>query len=434
MPSLNQSFSRPVTVVLVAAGHRSLIYAEYAKQHPDQLEVVGVVEPDPVLRQLAADRFGLSDEATFQNLDELIGRGEKIADAAINGTMDTLHVPTTLPLLRAGYDVLLEKPIGVSSEEVRELLDCARRYERKVMICHVLRYAPFYVEIRKRVHAGDIGELLSIQTSESISYNLMAMGYIRGKWNSKKKCGSSMLLAKCCHDLDILVWMKGGVEPVAVSSFGSLQYFRKERAPAGAGERCFDCDIESSCDYSAKKHHLEQGRWKSYLTPEYRLGTVPSDERLAEVLRSDSPYGRCVWKCDNDVVDHQTVIVEFADGTTASHNMTGGASKPSRSIHLIGTKGEIQGVMEDNHFVVRHPDLRPGHEYREERVEFEGVDNNAHGGGDMRLVEDFVSIMRGSAPSPSYTSLESSIYSHEIGFAADASMEQKRTMRLGSLS
>ncbi|PYI53511.1 Gfo/Idh/MocA family protein [Paenibacillus flagellatus] len=422
----------PVTAIIVGAGHRAILYATYAEKHPDELRIVGVVDPDPVRRRRTAERFGLPEDAEYGDTEELVRRGGKIADAAINGTMDAMHVPTTLPLLAAGYDVLLEKPIGVSREEVLELLEHARRYGRKVMICHVLRYAPFYAEIRKRVAAGEIGDILSVQTAENVSYHHMAMGFVRGKWNSKEKGGSSMLMAKCCHDLDLLTWMKGGAAPVTVASFGGRTYFREERAPEGAGERCLACAIEPTCDYSAKKHYLEQRLWSSYLWPHSHLGVVPSEEEKIESLLTDNPYGRCVWKCDNDVVDHQTVAVRFEDGSTASHNMTGGTSKPCRSIHLIGTKGEIQGVMEDGFFVVRHPDPRAGHEYREERVEL-NVSNDMHGGGDLRLVEDFVRTLRGEAPSLSSTALEGSIYGHLIGFAADESMESGRTVGLDKL-
>ncbi|TMV52715.1 Gfo/Idh/MocA family oxidoreductase [Paenibacillus mesophilus] len=422
----------PITAIIVGAGHRAIIYGSYSKKHPDELKIVGVVDPDPIRRSRTANMFGLPDEAAYVDVEDLVRRSGKIADAAINGTMDSQHVPTTLPLLDAGYDVLLEKPIGTAQSEVLELLAGARKNGRKVMICHVLRYAPFYVEIRRRVAAGDIGDIISLQTVENVSYHHMAMGFVRGKWRSKASGGSSMLMSKCCHDLDLLAWMKGGIAPTAVSSFGGRSYFRAEKAPAGAGERCLDCAIEESCDYSAKKHYLEQKLWAPYLWPDYHLGVVPSMEERIESLRTDNPYGRCVWKCDNDVVDHQSVVVEFADGCTASHNMTGGTSKPCRAIHLIGTHGEIQGVMEDGYFVVRRPDPRAGHEYSEERVELK-VSKDMHGGGDLRLVEDFIRVVRGEQPSISSTALEESIYGHLIGFAADRSMESRRIVGLETL-
>ncbi|NOU62469.1 gfo/Idh/MocA family oxidoreductase [Paenibacillus sp. LMG 31461] len=420
---------RPVTVVIVGAGHRSLIYASFAEMHPEQMKIVGVVDPDVERRALTKERFDLSDEGCFSDIDELITK-PKMADAVINGTMDHLHVSTSIPLLRAGYDIMLEKPIGISEDEVLSLYEEAKRLGRKVMICHVLRYAPFYASIRQQIADGVIGDIVSLTTSENVTYHHMAMAYVRGKWGRVDKGGSSMLMAKSCHDLDVLAWMKGDVQPVKVSSFGGLQQFRPEKAPSGAGTRCLvDCSIEENCPYSARKHYIEQRLWSAYVTYNTHLGVTISDEELAESLRTDSPYGRCVWHCDNDVVDHQTVIMEFADGSSGTHVMTGGTSKPGRSIHIVGTKGEIQGEMEEGSYVIRHPDARKGHIYSEQQFEV-GVSGDLHGGGDLLLTADFVKVLRGAVPSISSTSLEQSLHGHLIGFAADQSRQEQRTVEI----
>lgn len=422
--------NKPITVVIVGAGHRSLLYASYAEKHPGELQVTGVVEPDPVRRELTAKQFGLDDNCCFETVEQLVN-APKIADAAINGTMDDLHVATTIPLLQAGYDVLLEKPIATSEENMLKLYQTAKEYGRTVMICHVLRYAPFYKAIREAVLSGEIGEVVNIQTAEHVSYHHMAVSFIRGKWNSTEKCKSSMLMAKCCHDLDIITWMAAS-QPKKVSSFGGLMQFKPENAPQGAGKRCLvDCQIEENCSYSARKHYIEQGRWGFYVWDNSHLGMEQSMDHKLESLRSDNPYGRCVWHCDNDVVDHQSVIVEFDNGSTATHNMVGATSRPCRTIHIIGTKGEITGILEDGSFVIRHPDPRKGHEYSEKKVEVH-VTDDSHGGGDLLLVADFVSVLRGEEPSISSTSLEKSIYGHQIGFAAERSRLEGRTMGIGS--
>lgn len=423
---------KPVTAVIVGAGRRSLLYASYALQHPHLLRIVGVVDPDETRRLRTADIYNIPPQALFADVEGL-ARQPAIADAAINGTMDDRHVDTTVPLLKAGYHVLLEKPIGTSEEEVLRLYAAARETGKTVMICHVLRYAPFYSEIRQRVRDGEIGTIVNIQTYEHVSYHHMAVAFIRGKWNNKAKCKSSMLMAKCCHDLDIIAWMKAGISPEKVGSFGGLMQFRPERAPAGAGRRCLtDCEIETDCVYSARKHYLEQNLWRSYVWYNFHLGIEPGMEEKIESLRTDNPYGRCVWHCDNDAVDHQSVIVQFSDGCTATHNLVGGSSKPCRSLHLMGTKGEIAGVMEDGYYVVRRPDARAGREYAEERFEIE-VSGDMHGGGDMRLVEDFVKVIRGDAASLAATAIEDSIYGHLIGFAADRALEEHRWLTIRSL-
>jgi predicted dehydrogenase len=423
--------SKPVSVVIIGAGHRSLLYASYAAKHPEELQIVGVVEPDPARRRLAGKRFGLEDRHCFESVEQLVN-GPVFAEAVINGTMDDLHVQTTLPLLKAGYDVLLEKPVATSEQEMLQLYQAATETGRTVMVCHVLRYAPFYSAIRQRIASGEIGDMVNIQTSEHVSYHHMAVSYIRGKWNSTESCKSSMLMAKCCHDLDMISWMVGD-KPKRVSSFGSLMQFKPEHAPPGAGKRCLaDCSIEESCVYSARKHYIDQGRWGFYVWDNWHLGRELTVEEKLEALRTDNPYGRCVWHCDNDVVDHQSVIIEFANGCTASHNMVGATSRPCRTIHIIGTKGEITGILEDGSFVVRHPDPRKGHDYTEERFQVQ-VTNDSHGGGDLLLVADFIRVLRGQEPSISCTSLERSIYGHQIGFAGEQSRLEGRTIQIGEL-
>jgi hypothetical protein len=233
--------------------------------------------------------------------------------------------------------------------------------------------------------------------------------------------------------------MKSGIPPIRVSSFGSNMQFRPEKMPKGAGTRCLvDCPIEAECLYSAKKHYIDHpDRWSFYVWSCIEHIKNPTIEDKIHSLKTDNPFGRCMWRCDNNVVDHQSVAIEFADGCTATHNMIGGASRASRSIHLLGTLGEIQGVLEDSTYVVRHIDTRPGHEYSEKVVDLKiGGDMHGafggHGGGDMRLVEDFVRVMRGEAPSIACTDINDSVNGHLIGFCADMAREENRVVDLTS--
>lgn len=416
----------PLRAVIVGAGHRGVLYASYAETNPDQLQITGVVDPDPIRRERAAERYRIPAAGCFAAVDELPAAGA-IADVALNATMDRLHVPTSRQLLRGGYDVLLEKPIGVSAAEVLRLQEEADRLGRTVMICHVLRFAPFYAAIRERIAAGEIGDIINLQLSEHVSYHHIVMGFVRGKWNTVEGGGSSMLMSKSCHDLDLLTWFKSGIAPTRVTSFGNLMYFRPEHAPEGAGSRCLvDCAIESTCTFSARKHYLEQNLWGAYVWHGIEhLGPEPTLEQKVESLRTDNPFGRCVWQCDNTVVDHQSVVVEFADGATGTLNTVGNSAKPCRTVRIIGTEGEIDGVMEDGRFVVRKPDPRAGHEYTEESVEFD-VRQAMHGGGDLRLVADFVNVVRRRPPSISTTSLADSVNGHLVGFAADQAVAERR--------
>jgi predicted dehydrogenase len=418
-----------LSAIIVGAGHRSIVYADYALGHPDELQIVGVVDPSEPRRLQAAMRYNLSPAQCHAAVAQLVAR-PKHADFVINGTMDHLHVPTSLPLLAAGYDILLEKPFATGESELWQLVQAARTHGRKISICHVLRYTPFYAAIRQEVIRGTIGDLLNVQTVEHVSYHHQAVGFVRGKWNRRDGCGSTMLMAKSCHDLDLIAWMKSSVAPVRVASFGGNFQFRPERAPAGAGTRCLvDCPIEPECLYSARKHYLDHPeRWSFYVWSSLEHLPAPTLADKAASLRGDNPYGRCVWKCANDVVDHQSVAIGFADGSTATLNMIGGAAKPSRSLHLVGTRGEIQGSFEDSRYVIRHIDPRPGHEFAEQTVNLNLAGDTTgargdHGGGDLRLMADFVRILRGETPSISATSLEDSINGHLMGFAADRAME-----------
>ncbi|HOP10443.1 MAG TPA: Gfo/Idh/MocA family oxidoreductase, partial [Oscillospiraceae bacterium] len=291
---------------------------------------------------------------------------------------------------------------------------------------------------QKRVAAGDIGELIAIETTEHVSYHHMAVGFVRGKWRNSAQAGhNSMLLAKCCHDLDLIMWMMSGSIPVAVSSFGSNFQFKPEKAPAGAGTRCLvDCppEVEKECLYSARKHYLDHpDRWSFYVWDNLEHLDNPTLSDKEATLKNDSDYGKCVYRCDNETVDHQTIIIRFQNGATASHNMIGGSSKPQRSLHLIGTKGEIWGIADEARFVVRKIDTRPGCEYSEEIVDL-NIDGDTsgvtggHGGGDQRLVADFIEYIQGGKPSISCTSITDSVYGHLAVFRADDSMNSGCTM------
>ena len=305
--------------------------------------------------------------------------------------MDLDHVPTTLPLLEAGYDVLLEKPICPTREELLELLRTVRRTGRKLAIGHVLRYAPFYVAIKERLVAGDIGRVYAVQSTEAVSYHHMAAAFIRGRWAHRKT--NPMLLAKCCHDLDLIAWYYSGIAPRYVSSFGARTVFTEDNAPPGSGTRCLvDCAIERECDYSARKHYLEQRLWGAYAWESIEHIAEPTDEDRERSLREDNPFGHCVWRTDGDAVDHQSVIIEFADGSTAAHNMITGPRGRAAAC-ISGDRGRDRGLHGGRALWcaiptrVRGTSIRGGRDLN--------VSMDMHGGGDMRLVEDFVRVVRG---------------------------------------
>lgn len=422
--------SKPLTVIIVGAGHRSLVYSRYALNNPDRMKIVGVADPVPKRCKMAQKMFDIPDDMVFSSAQELAAKG-KLADAVINGTMDQQHIETAVPLLKAGYDMLLEKPFALNEEELRQLVEAAHTYNRKVMICHVLRYAPFYAEIRKRIPL--LGKIQGIETTEHVSHHHVLVAYVRGKWRNTAMAGHhSMLLAKCCHDIDLIMWMKSGIPPVSVSSFGGMQQFRPENAPCGAGERCLvDCppEVERDCPFSARKQYLDHpDRWTFYVWRDLENCENPTIEQKAELLKT-SDFGRCAYKMDTEVVDNQTVIIKFADGSIASHNMLAGTPTAQRTIHISGERGEIVGKADESRFTIRLLDPHSVNEYIEEVVDLNGINGDTsgikggHGGGDERLVADFVSVMLGEQPSISCTTIDDSVAGHMTVFCADKSME-----------
>lgn len=422
---------KKLSCIIVGAGHRALLYASYAKEHPEEMAVTGVVDPAENRRKLASGEFSIAPSHCFESVEEL-SKHPKMADFAINGTMDSLHVPTTIPLLRKGYDVLIEKPIASSEEGMWELLRAARETGRKAAVCHVLRHTPFYSAIRREVEQKSIGDIVNIQAAEHVSYHHMGVGYIRGKWNRSDE--STILMAKSCHDLDLIAWMKGRTRPKLVASFGGNYQFDAKKSPPGAGSRCLvDCPIEKDCVYSARKHYVDHpSRWRFYVWEGLEHPENQTGEELGAQLKK-SPYGKCAWKTDMNVFDHQSVLVEFEDGSTASFNLVGGSSSPSRSIHLIGTRGEIRGCFEDGKFIIRKIDPRPGCEFSERIVDLKAGGDTAgarggHGGGDLRLIADFLRYLREDKPSLSTAGLEDSVWGHLIGFRADAAARENRVI------
>ena len=236
--------SKPIGVIVVGMGARAMIYAEESLKYPKLFRIVGVVDINDDRIELAKEKFQIPEEHCFHSVEELVAV-PKFADAAINGTLDLMHVKTTIPLLEHGYDVLLEKPFAVNQEEADQLLACAQRHGRKVMVCHVLRYSPFYKEIHRILKSGTIGKVINIQMNEQVSYFHESVSYVRGKYSSPDICGSGMLLAKCSHDLDLMAWLMGENLPVKLSSMGCISQFKSDMAPKGAGTYCMmDCPLE----------------------------------------------------------------------------------------------------------------------------------------------------------------------------------------------
>lgn len=416
-------------ILLVGAGNRAMIYARYALEYPEKMRIVGVVDPSTKRRERAQRLYDLSDDVCYESIDEVLAQ-PKVADAVINGTMDDLHVETSIPFLKQGYHLLLEKPIGVSMAEINELLAVAEEYDSQVMICHVLRYTPFYRKIKELVADDTIGDIYNIQATEHVRLDHMITSYVKGKWNNTEESGASMLLAKACHDLDLIAWLNEKSVPKKVMSYGNDFVFNRANKPDACTEEGWYCEHCQKSIYSPRKMYIEHpDRWAQYVWTEFEN---QEEVTVAEKIRSmeeGNPYGQCVWSTDKNIVDQQTVMIEFADQSLATFNMVGGTPKSQRRIHLIGTMGEIIGTFEDNELLVRRFDSDTKADYQEEIIQTAETSDQigafgGHGGGDGLLIADFIDYLKNpSAPSLTRTVLKDSIISHELAFLADESME-----------
>lgn len=399
-----------VKVALIGAGLRGINYMEYALLHPHELEVVAVAEPNQQRREQFKARHGLEDSACFENWNDFFA-GPKLADAVLICTQDKQHFEPTMRALEAGYHVLLEKPMSPDPEECIRMGEMASQAGLVFSICHVLRYTPFFTTLKELLERETIGQLMSIQHNENVGYWHQAHSFVRGNWR-RKEDSSPMILAKSCHDLDILLWLADS-DCLRVSSFGSLSHFTAAQAPEGAPERCLDgCPVSDQCLYYAPDLYLtEDTNWPTSAISD----DMSYDARYKALL--EGPYGRCVYHCDNDVVDHQVVNLEFDNTVTAAFTMSAFTRDVSRTIKLMGTRGEIRGAMEKNEIEIIH--FGSG---KIERISFEDRGGHVgHGGGDMGLIKDFLSLVQSGGSNQGLTSASRSVQSHLMAFAAEQS-------------
>ena len=412
---------RPIQIIVIGAGQRGAgAYAPYALDNPQEARIVGVAEPRDDRRADFAKTFSLPPENVYASWEALLER-ERFADAVIIATQDKDHYAPAMKAMEKGYHVLCEKPMSPDPAECIRMGSAAKKYGRKLSICHVLRYTPFYSQIKKLVSEGVVGQIINIAAQEDVAYWHQAHSYVRGNWRNTAE-SSPMIMSKSCHDMDILVWLMDE-KCTQISSYGSLSHFRRENAPEGAPERCLDgCPHRNECPYYAPRIYIQ---WKDAWQADVIRKVVSLDTSAAGLTAAlkTGPYGRCVYHCDNDVVDHQVVNMEFASGATASFTMNAFTNDQGRFIKIMGTKGVIEGSADDNiiHYVnyldqVRHT----------VRVKPAG----GHGGGDEGIMRDFVRLIRDDDADGGRTAADKSVESHLMALAAERSRVEGRNIRM----
>ena len=401
------------TVAIAGLGPRGFYtYAQYQKVHPERMKVTAIADIDETKLYLAAEDLHIPPEGCFKSAEEMLSK-DKLADVLIVATQDKQHIAHALAGLERGYDLILEKPVATTPEDCIAIRDAAKRLNRKVAVCYVLRYTTFYRTIKNIIDSGRIGEVVNVDAVENVGYWHQAHSFVRGNWSN---CGRSspMILQKSCHDMDILNFLIGS-HCECLSSFGSLSFFNSEHRPKDAAEFCVDCPRKESCVYSAERIYLGEDTQEK--RPWVRTVVAPAGG-LAEVKKAlrRGPYGRCVFVCDNDVVDHQTVALRYENGVTVSFTMSAFSAEVYRSIRIMGTQGEIEGEQKTNLIRCTTFDGKT-EDYDINKL---ASDLSGHGGGDNQLLTDFFDE-NSEGHIDAVSGIYSAIESHMMAFAAEYS-------------
>lgn len=411
---------KPITIAIAGCGSRGMqAYAPGQALFPGRMRIVAAADIRPGQLALMRERYGLTQAQCYDSAESML-RQPRLADAMFICTPDRLHFGQAAAALGKGYHLLLEKPIAETEAECRELERLARQANRHVIVCHVLRYALFYQKLKELLDAGAVGEIQSIQAIERVGYWHQAHSFVRGNWRNSDQT-SPMILQKCCHDMDIYTWLLGK-KCKAISSVGDTHLFKKECAPEGATPYCLGgCKAKENCKFDAEKIYITNpatgirngNTWMAGVA----CGVNPTEERTYEALKNGQ-YGRCVYMCDNNVVDHQQTNLLFEDGTTMSFTMCAFTEKCYRYFKAMGTNGEIEADMLSNKIHVRvfgEP---------EEIIDVKLLANDlkGHGGGDSGIVNDFLDMLINETEATERTTtLEHSLESHFMALAAEES-------------
>ena len=414
-------------LILIGGGNRGKTYVDIGK-NLDKFELIAVAEPVKTRREHIAKKHNIPENMCFTSWEPLLALG-KIADAAVIATMDQDHFAPTMQALELGYDLLLEKPVSNNYEECKLIEEAARKKGACVLVCHVLRYTPFFLAIKKLIDDGKLGRIMNIHHTEGVGNLHHSHSFVRGNWGNEGRA-SFMLLQKSCHDLDILQWLIDK-ECKKVQSFGHLSFFTKENMPEGATDRCFDgCPYLDTCPYSAKKLYFERedGNW--FRGSATLMHDRPEDEVVAEAMATTN-YGKCAFLCDNDVVDHQIVNMEFEDDIIVSFTMSA-FNIGGRKIRIRGTKGELIADTEEEKMILNDLITQQTSYLTISDVQLGSSILSGHGGGDTGIMNSFYEILC-TGDDSKYSNISISVKNHKIAFAAEKARKEGRIVSLDEM-
>lgn len=406
------------TVAIIGVGSRGGdAYGSIMMTRKDEFEIVALCDKKPERLEVFGEKFGVEKENRFIDEEEFFQK--RRADLLIIATLDGDHIRHCLAAFELGYDVMCEKPITDDRDECLQLLEAQKRHGNKVLVCHVLRYAPAFLKVAELLEQNEIGRLVLIEALERVGFWHQAHSYVRGNWRRRADT-TPMILAKCCHDLDLIQFYANS-RCKSVSSVGDLTYFTKENAPEGAAKRCSECSCAGTCPLDAKRVYMDSWEYwnrKEDTWPQNVLVTAPITEAKLKKAIEEGPYGRCAFDCDNDVVDHQITQMTFENGVKATLTMTGFTARGGRRMSFYGTNGEI--ILDEAESTIRVQQFGKQPYTISLKDLTEG--GFGHGGGDSRIIENLYLVLSGKEESR--TSLASSIESHLIGICAEESRLQ----------
>lgn len=398
---------KKVRIGLIGFGNRGRLYVSFIKDLLDKVELVALC--DIRVDELKESVKDFDIKHFYSNSDDFFAAKLDL-DLVLICSMDQYHFEHTRLALECGYNVLLEKPISNNLKEVETLQQLAKKKNLKVIVTYVLRYTLFYKKIKEIIDSGRIGNVININSTENVSYWHQAHSYVRGNWRNSNETGP-MILTKCSHDMDLIYWLMGK-NVSKISSFGELSYIKKENAPANSSTHCTDCECKDECIFNCYRFYLNNKEW---LRP--MIGDDLSEEKIMAFL-DKSQYSRCAFKCDNNVVDHQIVNIEFEDKSTASHTMNAFTRWCYRDIKIMGTKGCIEGNFEEKKFTVYNflDNSSEVVDITDYTADFVG-----HGGGDRIMFVELIDYIINGNKTVSLTSIDESVISHEMAFKAENS-------------
>jgi len=412
------------TIAIIGLGARgAMVYGDYCHNHKEQAKIVAIADIDQEKVKKYQKKYMIDDSNCFSSGEELLNQG-KIADVLFIASPDRCHYLQTIKATELGYDILLEKPIAVELEHLLEIQKLSEEKQNRIVVCHVMRYAPFYSQIKNLIDDNKIGDIIQMNQTENVGYWHFAHSFVRGNWRNTE-LSSPSILQKTCHDFDQMTWFINQ-ESVSVSSFGNLYHFSEQNAPKGASNRCLDnCKAKDNCPYDVEKIYIENS--ESYqdknVWPFAVLTTDVTKANLYDALKT-GPYGRCVYHSDNDVVDHQVVNIRYTNNVCANLTMIAHSGATYRELHIYGTKGEIKANDLDNIIELRVFDGR----FESKKQLIDIVDNSnepsGHGGGDNGLMKEFFEYIETGKMSKNLTSIERSIESHIMALKAELSRTQ----------